>query len=292
MNNYLINSITYRKIICLLPVFFWLLLGSFNIHGQETEDFEVWDSLSDDLGLITDMEYQVKDADEKELVMRLGMIGGVAPGYRGSDEYEFSYAPNIHMVWNDFVFIKGRKLGVKLFDNGHFYGGAFVRYTGGRSDNNDGLEGLGDISRTLTSGAYLRFRYEGIRLKTELRHDILNEGHGTIALFSVSSKIPWERPLFSLAVESTWASSKYMDTFFSINSFQSFRSGLSEYYADSGFRNVSVSLSTGYELTEHWSVNGQVRYQRLIGDAADSPIVSEVGSENNFIAGVGLNYTF
>ncbi len=268
-------------IFCVLPVF-----------AQNTEDFGVWDDVSESMELIVDMEHQVDEVSEKALLVRLGVIGGLAPEYRGSDQYELGYAPNIHIVWKDFLFIKGRKLGVQVFKGEHFYGGTFVRYTGGRSDNNDGLEGLGDISRTFTTGAYLNYRFQGIRLKTEVRHDFFNEGHGTLLIARLGSRIPWQDPLFSLSVETTWASQQYMNTFYGIDTFQSWRSGLSPYRAKSGMRDVSLSLSSAYKLDKHWSLSGQLRYQYLLKAAADSPIVEDIGSRNKIIVGMGLNYTF
>ena len=261
-------------------------------RAQDTEDFEVWDSVSDDLGLITDMEYQVEEPDEEELKVRLGIIGGLAPEYRGDDAYRIAYAPNLRIVWKDFLFIKGRKAGMKLFDNDTIYGGVFARYTGGRSEENDGLEGLGDISRTITSGAYLNFRYEAMRLKTEIRHDFLNEGHGTLAIFELGSRIPWDRPLFYMALTTTWADSENMRTFFGVNRLQSQRSGLRTYYPSAGLRDVSLALSTAYEFFPQWSVSAHLRYIHLLGDAADSPVVKDIGSRHGGIFGLGLNYTF
>lgn len=286
------NTTAYRISHLGLSIIICCLFTVSKVIAQDTEDYEVWDGVSENMGLITEMQHQVDDLDEEELLIRVGVIGGLAAEYRGSDEYELSYAPNIQIVWKDFLFIKGRKLGVQVFNGEHFYAGVFVRYTGGRSDNNDGLEGLGDISRTFTSGAYLNYRYEGIRLKTEVRHDFFNEGHGTILLASLSSRIPWNNPLFYVGVETTWASKKHMNTFFGINNFQSLQSGLSQYGADSGMRDVSLNLSSGYSFDDHWSVSGQVSYRYLLADAADSPIVKDVGSDDNFIVGVGLNYTF
>ena len=270
----------------------WCLTTVSLVKAQNTEDYEVWSGVSESMGLITEMQHQAEDLSEEELLVRIGVIGGLAAEYRGSDQYDFSYAPNIQIVWNDFLFIKGRKLGVQAFNGEHFYGGVFVRYTGGRSDHNDGLEGLGDISRTFTSGAYLNYRYEGIRLKTEVRHDFFNEGHDTILLASLGSRIPWNNPLFYVGVETTWASKKHMNTFYGIDNFQSLQSGLSQYSADSGMRDVSLNLSSGYSFDDHWSISGQVSYRHLLADAADSPIVKDVGSANNFIVGLGLNYTF
>jgi len=273
----------------------FVILGTASLHlavAQDTEDFEVWHRMTESMGLLTEMQHQVEDVSEQELLIRLGVIGGVAPEYSGSDEYQFSYAPNIHVVWNDFLFIKGRKLGVQAFNTEHFYGGAFVRYNGGRSEDNDGLAGLGDISRTFTSGAYLNYRYQGIRLKTEVRHDFFNEGHGTQISASLGSRVPWNKPLFYIGVETTWASSKYMNTFFGIDAFQSLQSGLSQYRTDAGMRDVSLSLSSAYKFDKHWSLSGQISYKHLLGNAADSPIVRDVGTEHNFVVGLGLNYTF
>jgi outer membrane scaffolding protein for murein synthesis (MipA/OmpV family) len=40
-------------------------------------------------------------------------------------------------------------------------------------------------------------------------------------------------------------------------------------------------------------VFGYARYERQVGDAADSPIVlSSFGSRNQISGGIGLNYTF
>jgi MipA family protein len=284
-----------KAYIVLCRVLILLALGAASSQltiAQDTEDYEVWDRMSESMDLLTEMQDQVEEISEKELLIRLGVIGGVAPEYNGSDEYQISYAPNIHIVWNDFLFIKGRKLGVQAFNTEHFYGGAFVRYNGGRSEDNDGLAGLGDISRTFTSGAYLNYRYQGIRLKTEVRHDFFNEGHGTLVLASLGTRVPWNKPLFYIGVETTWASSNYMNTFFGIDAFQSLRSGLSQYRSDSGIRDVALNLSSAYKFDKHWSLSGQISYRHLLDNAADSPIVKDVGTENNFIVGLGLNYSF
>ena len=292
MKLYSLKSTVYRNILVSFCTWLCYFASIPLALAQNTEDFEVWGNLSETMGLITDMDYQVSEGSEGEWLVRLGVIGGIAPEYRGSDEYRLGAAPNIHIEWNDFLYFKGRKLGVRLLNAEHVYGGAFLRYNGGREDDDDGLRGLGDISRTIISGAYLNFRYEGIRLRTEVRHDFLNEGHGTLVIMRLGTRLPWKDPLFRLEVETTWADDEYMDTFFSISNFQSLNSGLSQYSAESGIRDVSLSLSSGFKISQHWSLSGQVRYQRLLGEAADSPIVSEAGSENNFIVGFGLNYTF
>jgi outer membrane scaffolding protein for murein synthesis (MipA/OmpV family) len=79
----------------------------------------------------------------------------------------------------------------------------------------------------------------------------------------------------------------YMESFFSVDAQQSADSGLKRYNADAGIKDVNLSVSAGYPLTDRWRIAGMIEYKRLLGDAADSPIVDD---ENQFTAGIGLTY--
>jgi outer membrane protein len=80
-----------------------------------------------------------------------------------------------------------------------------------------------------------------------------------------------------------------MDAYFSVSPAQSAASGLSEYEASAGFKNVSLEIGADYKLTERWTATSKLGYSHLLGDAADSPITA---SESQFSGGVGLTYTF
>ena len=70
-----------------------------------------------------------------------------------------------------------------------------------------------------------------------------------------------------------------------------FGGNLQAYNADSGFRSVGLAARASYGLTDDWTFHVQGGYDRLIGDAADSPI-TERGSENQFTLGAGVTYRF
>ena len=55
---------------------------------------------------------------------------------------------------------------------------------------------------------------------------------------------------------------------------------------------VAVASGVTYALSNRWGLFGYARYERLVGDAAKSPIIRELGSRNQLSGGVGLNYTF
>jgi outer membrane protein len=55
---------------------------------------------------------------------------------------------------------------------------------------------------------------------------------------------------------------------------------------------VALTGGASYQLNSRWGLFGFARYERLMGDAARSPIVRELGSRNQLSGGIGLNYTF
>ena len=73
---------------------------------------------------------------------------------------------------------------------------------------------------------------------------------------------------------------------------QSARSGMRQYQAEGGFKDAGISLDLNYNLTDNWGLTGQVGYKRLLGDAADSPLVEDRGSANQFTTGLLVSYEF
>jgi outer membrane scaffolding protein for murein synthesis (MipA/OmpV family) len=89
----------------------------------------------------------------------------------------------------------------------------------------------------------------------------------------------------------------FADYYFSVSPEQSAASGLPIFSADGGLNRISTFSILSYDLDDNalnggWSVYGVGGYSRLLGDAADTPFTSERGSANQFIAGLGLGYTF
>ena len=54
---------------------------------------------------------------------------------------------------------------------------------------------------------------------------------------------------------------------------------------------MGLAGSASYKLTESWKLHALAGWERMIGDAGNSPIVEE-GSENQFYGGAGLTYRF
>ncbi len=89
-----------------------------------------------------------------------------------------------------------------------------------------------------------------------------------------------------------FSNARYQRAYFGISSDAALASGLPQYRPGGGVHAVAAASSMSYELGKSWGVFGYARYARLVGDAARSPIVRELGSRNQLSGGIGLNYTF
>ncbi len=111
---------------------------------------------------------------------------------------------------------------------------------------------------------------------------------GGLIRFGVEAKTP-VAPLMSLTatVGASYADADYMDAYFSVTPAQSAASsaGLPAYEADAGIKDAFFGVTTDVPLSRDWSLKLSGRYSRLVGDAADSPIVE---NENQFYGGASL----
>lgn len=224
----------------------------------------------------------------REWALSIGINAGVSPDYEGSDNYHFNYGPHLSASWRDIIFYKGKTLGVNLIREEDIRAGIILTQSSGRNeDDNDKLEGLGDVDGSREIGAFLTYRRKPWRFRTELRRDISSGHDGTLLKLSGGSTLPLTKSLVSFELGTTWASDNYMDSFFSVDASQSASSGLPQHNAGAGIKDVSFRITSGYRITRHWRIGGAIEYKRLVSDAADSPIVSD---KNQFLAGFNISY--
>lgn len=227
-------------------------------------------------------------ADGSDLVFELGAGALVQPTWEGSSDVVFSAWP---IIGFEFVSIGPFTLGggpERAFSLSPSFG-----FRGERDDNDHAaLTGIGDVDAAVEAGARASYRYRMIRASVALRRGF--GGHegfvGEAALEIVVE--PTERWTFAIGPQVSFADDEYMDTYFGVTAAQAAASGLAPFSAGAGFKSVGVIAETRYRLTEDLSLRGKASYHRLIGDAADSPIVAQAGSEDQFMAGVGLSYRF
>lgn len=284
------KQILPRLSLVLISFFFTTLTitGTASAGLGDTDEMGQWADVSEDIDEAPGYE-DPKDS-KREWALSIGIAGGVSPEYEGSDTYEFGLGPNLAGSWRDIFFFKGKTLGANLIRQKNLKVGPVLSWTSGRDeDDNDTLDGLGDVDSSTELGGFVSYRLKPWRFRMEARQDV-NSGHeGALVELSGGTTLPFEKPLVFVALGTTWASDDYMESFFGIDAKQSANSGHKKYKAESGIKDVNISLTAGYPISNRWRLGGKIEYKRLLGDAADSPITD---AENQFLAGFGLSYHF
>lgn len=90
----------------------------------------------------------------------------------------------------------------------------------------------------------------------------------------------------------TYASGDYMSHYFSVNQQESARTGIDTNNADADFKDVTFNVGFVYHITQSWNLSLLGQYKRLVGDAADCPVVDDEGDKNNFAGGFTVTYTW
>jgi outer membrane protein len=98
--------------------------------------------------------------------------------------------------------------------------------------------------------------------------------------------------LFSIGPRMTFGDDRFHRAYFGVTPAAAATSGLAAYDPKGGIQ--SVGLTAGYHrmLGRNWGVAVYGRYDRLVGDAAGSPVTRELGTRSQPSAGIALSYTF
>lgn len=228
---------------------------------------------------------------QKQFVIDLGVGAMIKPRYEAADDYLVFPFPLIQMgrfyVPGLGQVVEGRgRTGVFVFPSFGFVGKRKA------SDNVD-LTGTNEVDWALELGLGGGFRTDNFRAFAELRQGI--NGHtGQVGQLGLDGIFyPGEKWEVSIGPRAEFASGEYMDTYFGVTSAESTASGgrLSQYNPSAGFKAVGLSTIVSYDWNDDVRLHLKGGYERLIGDAADSPI-AKVGSENQFNVGLGVTYRF
>ena len=245
--------------------------------------------------LVAGMISMVQAAD-----ISIGGGVGLAPDYEGSEDYEAIPIPSARVVLDNGMYAllgyglsEGLTLRVNLLPSQTWRLGPMVNYRPSRSHvENDQVDDLKNVSDATELGGLAGFWNNHWSAFIEFLTDTGDAHAGwLLTLKGGHNWILSDRWATSFGVNGTYASKDYMRTYFGINAADSGRSGLPRYNAEAGIKDVGVDLEVVWYLKQSWSMRGIAQYKRLVGDAADSPVVDE-GSENQFFGGAFVVYSF
>lgn len=153
------------------------------------------------------------------------------------------------------------------------------------------LTGLTDLDAAIEIGAAVTYTQPMYELYGTLRsgvigHDALAGEVGVDFLLS-----PGDRLSMRLGPSLSLGDDSFAGSYFGVTGAEAAASGLPAFAAGGGVLGAGVGLVANYDLGGDWGIEGAVAYQRLLNDAADSPITLQ-GSEDQFSARIGVTRVF
>jgi MipA family protein len=232
------------------------------------------------------------------------VAGGVMvkPDYTGSDSYEI--APLVYariQKQNYYIETEGPGVKANILPFEKIEAGPLLSYNFGRDDvESRAVDRLRDIEGALEAGAFVKLPFKGVLKPSDelafgakFQTDISGEHDGTRISFGPSySYSPAQNWRINTSVSATYNDKEYAQTFFGVDADNATRSGLSRYEAGAGLQDIGAMAVVNYAIDQQWGVTVLAGYEHLLGDAADSPIVKDAGSEHQVISGAGLSYRF
>ena len=225
------------------------------------------------------------DAATPDIVMTLRAGVQVSPSYFGSDDYELG--PDLAARFDYVRFPGGFEYGSSRtvgFRTGWGVQGSF-RYIGERDD--DAIEGLDDIPWSVEAGLGLGYEQRNWRAFADVRYGFV--GHNTFVgeLGADAIAYPIEGLTLTAGPRFQFGTDSFAQTYFGISTSESVASGLDFYDASGGLLATGVEVGARYLFNERWGVEGAIGYDRLVNDAAGSPITAQ-GSADQYTARIGI----
>lgn len=233
----------------------------------------------------------------------LGAAPVFGPIYQGADDYGLSVFPDIRLAYgNRFFASVPEGLGYNVVNTASWRAGPIARIRFGREDGNGGspfllvgesddLIGLGDIPAAAELGGFIDRRSGAFSVRAEARRGF-GAHQGVIGDLSANYTRRFGKTLVTGGPRVTFATADYVERYFGVDAGQAAASGLAAFDPDGGL----VSYGAGITLIR--PVNNRVtaafitNYERIAGDAADSPIVRDLGDADQVSVILSLSYRF
>lgn len=206
----------------------------------------------------------------------LGFGAGVSPEYPGSGSYRVG--PTGSFGFRELVLPGGfgiGTVGARPIEPGFGPRGALRYIRERRAGDYPELNGMEDVDFSIEAGLGLAWVTDRFRLFAEARYGVI--GHGGWA-GDLGADVIWRpgpRTAVLLGPRAAFGDARFTRTYFGVTPAEAGASGLAAYRPGGGLVSAGLELTLHHDFDEDWGVDGRLAWDRLQGDAADSPIAAQ-----------------
>lgn len=243
------------------------------------------------------------DVANTPTVVGLGIA--IVPDYIGSDDYRVAPLPFVKYTFRGserYIKLAGPELSVNLLNSESFYLGPLLRYYSSRNDDVDDnvVKKMDKIDSGLSVGGFAAYEIKESEPRNKVNFtfkfltDVSSEYSGYLMDLDVTlwRKVAPKWDVF-VGAGTTYADDNYMDTYFGVNNNNRGSATLAElpnFNADKGIRDLRAQGGAIWYFDKNWLFGGLLRYQYLLNDANDSPVVDKRGDPSQLSAAIIAGY--
>jgi outer membrane scaffolding protein for murein synthesis (MipA/OmpV family) len=243
----------------------------------------------------------------------LGVFG--VPDYYGSDKNQGAVAPLLHYnfdAWGNPMYVQviGPEIRVNLVPRKDWRAGPLIRWRSRRDDDvdNDIVKRMQPIATATELGAFVAYH---MPLDANPLHKVVFTGDVTWNTNGVydgatgNVRATYFHPfasglggfplLGSVGFGLFFASDHFNDRYFGVHGSDLLlfpERGGQPYTAESGVTSIKIPFTLSSQIDPKWLITLGGRYEKLLGDAKDSPVVDRHGNENQWTIGIAASYLF
>ncbi|MFX1674135.1 MipA/OmpV family protein [Paraburkholderia sp. A2WS-5] len=236
------------------------------------------------------------EPDRPPLEARLGVGATFQPRYDGSERYHMLVGPSIDIRYKDLLFgSTGEGFGVNVLQGQNWRMSVAAAYDLGRRGHDDPehLNGLGNINpapEMKLAAEYVVSKEFPLVFRAAFTRSF-GGSNGWTADLGAYMPLPGSNETFYwfAGPSVTFADSNYMQSWFGVTPQQAAASGYRQYSASAGLKSAGFGITMVYFVNKHWFVSADGALRRLLGSAADSPIIQ---SKTDGVCDISINYQF
>jgi MipA family protein len=239
----------------------------------------------------------VEEVKKREPAWSFGAGVGMVPDYEGSEDYKGVPLLFARAGWNSGQYVQffGNMLKANLIAGNKWSVGPLARYRGKRDDDvdNSKVKRMREIDEAIELGGFVGYMIDNWHISFLVAQDVSDAHDGLVATLEAGYTMDLDKGVkLGISAFTSYASDDYMETYFGVDSDNANRSGLSRYEADGGIKDFGTMVNLAYAPWQNWGVTGMLGVKWLLGDAADSPVVDDEGSETQLFGGIMATYRF
>ncbi|HEX8238659.1 MAG TPA: MipA/OmpV family protein [Allosphingosinicella sp.] len=226
---------------------------------------------------------------------RVGLGVQLVPSFPGSGDHSLRPLVDVSRSRGTRPFdfeAPDESFGPSLIKEGGLEIGPALNFEGSRTAKDVGAD-LDKVPFTVEAGAFVQYAFSGkFRVRTEVRRGV--GGHDGWTGLAGADYIARDGDdwLFSIGPRVTVSDGRYHRAYFGVTAPESARTGLAAYRPGGGLQAVGATAGFLKQLNKRFGLYSYAKYDRLVGDSADSPVVRVHGSRDQLSGGLALTYTW